>query len=308
MKKLIRQVAADLGLYKQIGFLTAKAKGYFKGIRIYRTSLGDYRIADFRGRSIIIAKRHAIYLSDIVTFFDFFFDAVQPDQNNEVHYEIPVWHTLRGFDRPMYFTSFAESTATLDLYRELVKIQPGDVIFDIGAYCGLTSIDFSRQVGETGHVYAFEPDPESFSALQINCEKFSLTNVSVEQLAIWKQSGSLTFQSDGTAGSSVANVSGRHDSIVSVTAITLADYISAHSIPRVNLIKIDAEGSESEILASSRAILRKFKPDLIVELHAVHDVMTTAECLSIVRQEGYQARIVPQLGTHFPIMVATHGT
>jgi FkbM family methyltransferase len=190
----------------------------------------------------------------------------------------------------------------------LVKIQPGDVIFDIGAYCGLTSIDFSRQVGETGHVYAFEPDPESFSALQINCEKFSLTNVSVEQLAIWKQSGSLTFQSDGTAGSSVANVSGRHDSIVSVTAITLADYISAHSIPRVNLIKIDAEGSESEILASSRAILRKFKPDLIVELHAVHDVMTTAECLSIVRQEGYQARIVPQLGTHFPIMVATHGT
>jgi FkbM family methyltransferase len=304
MKRLIRQLSLALGLYESLGVLVAKMQGFYRGIRISRDAAGDYRVRDRAGRVIVINKRHAIYLADMVLYFDFFFGAVTPDAKNEVHFENPAWQTLPGFDGPVYFTSLAESASTLDLYQELVGLKPGDVVLDVGAYCGLSSIGFARRVGEAGRVYAFEPDPENFAALQKNRESFGLKNLSAEKFAIWKESGTLEFQADGTAGASVGTVSGRRNSTVQVNATTLGDFAASQALPRIDLIKIDAEGSEADILLSSRALLRQFRPALIVELHPVHDVMTTEACQAILKEEGYEMRIVPQPGTSCPLMVA----
>jgi FkbM family methyltransferase len=304
MKKLIRHLSLALGFYEALGVLVAKAQGFSRGIRISKNAAGDYRVKDRAGRAIVINKRHAIYLADMVLYFDFFFGAVTPDSNNEVHYETPAWQTLLGFDGPVYFTSLAESASTLDLYQELVGLKPGDVVLDVGAYCGLSALGFARRVGDAGRVYAFEPDPENFAALEKNRESFGLKNLSAEKFAVWKESGTLEFQADGTAGASVRTVSGRGNSTVQVNSTTLADFIASQSLTRIDLIKIDAEGSEADILSSSRAILRQFKPGLIVELHPVHDVMTTEACRAVLEEEGYETRIVPQPGTSCPLMAA----
>lgn len=39
----------------------------------------------------------------------------------------------------------------------------GDIVFDCGAYCGVSTYYFSKLVGKSGKVYAFEPDDLSYS-------------------------------------------------------------------------------------------------------------------------------------------------
>jgi FkbM family methyltransferase len=304
IKAYSRKLAQKLGVYEALGIGIAHFRGISRRIRILRTDDLNFQIVDDRGRSIFVNRRHAIYLSDVVSYFDFYHSAVVADKNNEVHYEKPAWHSLPGDGAPFYFTSFAESPSTLELYSQLAEIKPGDVIFDVGACCGLSSREFDRIVSDSGHVYAFEADPENFSALEKNRAKSDMRNVTIEHLAVWKESGELQFQSDGTAGAGVAAVAARHNSTVTVPSITLADYIARKKIDRIDLLKIDVEGSEVEILSSSISILRQFRPALIVELHPVHDVWTTNACRTLLEAENYQTRIVPQPGTTFPLLVA----
>ena len=90
MKSHLRRAISWLGLYGTAGVLAARAQGLTRGIRI-ETRADVYRVRDRAGRVIVLGRRHAIYLSDMVAFFDFFFGAVVPDSNGEVHYEMPAW-------------------------------------------------------------------------------------------------------------------------------------------------------------------------------------------------------------------------
>ena len=51
----------------------------------------------------------------------------------------------------------------------------GDIAMDIGACFGYHTLEMARVVGETGHVYAFEPQSEMF---QLLCENIKNNNLS----------------------------------------------------------------------------------------------------------------------------------
>jgi FkbM family methyltransferase len=305
VKGIVRSVLQATGLYETAGIAIARAKAASRQLKITRNRAGDFAVRHADGRAIIIGKRHAIYLADMVEYFDFYHGAVRADAQNEVHYEKPAWQTLASDGRAFYFTSYAESESTLDLYSSLAPIKPGAIVLDIGACCGLTTIEFGRLVGDAGHVYAFEADPENFAALQMNLKQSGAANITIENLAVWKETGEIKFQADGTAGASVSDVSPRSGSLVTVKSITLADYLARRNLTRLDVLKIDVEGSEEEILASSRDVLAKFRPNVIVELHPVRDVWTTDACRKILEAEGYQTKVGSQPGTHCPLMAAT---
>ncbi len=82
----------------------ARGKGLSRGISIARTDSGDFAVRHTDGRSIIIGKRHAIYLADMVAHFDFHHGAVRPNERNEVHYEKPALANAGG-GRTARFTS-----------------------------------------------------------------------------------------------------------------------------------------------------------------------------------------------------------
>jgi len=58
-----------------------------------------------------------------------------------------------------------------------LKIQPGDVVADIGAGVGYTTLRLSRRVGPEGKVYATDIQPEMIRMLKANMKTFGVKNV-----------------------------------------------------------------------------------------------------------------------------------
>jgi hypothetical protein len=58
--------------------------------------------------------------------------------------------------------------APVDLRRFTAFIQPGITVADVGAHVGTFSVIAGARVGPAGHVFSFEPAPESRRMLQEN--------------------------------------------------------------------------------------------------------------------------------------------
>jgi predicted methyltransferase len=72
-------------------------------------------------------------------------------------------------------------------------IREGMTVFDLGAHVGYYTLLAAEQVGVTGHVFAFEPDPENYAVLIKNVELNGYKNVTFINMAISDMSGIETF-------------------------------------------------------------------------------------------------------------------
>ena len=131
-----------------------------------------------------------------------------------------------------------------DYWFHVYKPQPGDTIVDIGAGRGEDTFAFSRAVGEQGRVWAIEPHPISFAALQCFCSLNRLANVSplnyacvdrpanlqIETLPVWESN----YVFDGTPTVSSHPVQG----------LTFDEICATHSIDRIDFLKMNIEGAE----------------------------------------------------------------
>jgi hypothetical protein len=64
-------------------------------------------------------------------------------------------------------------------------------------------------------------------------------------------------------------------------AITLDDYASDENLERVSLLKIDVEGYELNVLKGAQQLIRRFKPNIMIELLA-RDGASDERCLECV--------------------------
>ena len=157
------------------------------------------------------------------------------------------------------------------LFRFIGKvIQPGDVVLEIGANIGIFTALLGRWVGPHGHVYAFEPAPETRSRL---LDHMTLNHVedrvTVIAEAVSDVSGRAPFQVIGTSGQNALaprrNGAGAAQTVeVSVTTI---DAFCAQRGVVPAIIKIDIEGYEIHALRGARHVLATYSPIVIVELH-----------------------------------------
>ncbi len=119
------------------------------------------------------------------------------------------------------------------------------VIVDGGANVGVAALWFlAHHPGATLH--AFEPEPRNFGYLSANVG--SLPGVTVNQAAIGAAPGSVELHlAEHGAVHSVKDVAVGQRT-VSVECVTLADYLERHGVTRVDLLKLDVEGSEADVV------------------------------------------------------------
>ena len=152
-------------------------------------------------------------------------------------------------------------------------LKPGMVFWDIGAHIGEFSLLAARAVGEKGEVHAFEPNPENFDLLSFNVQMNRLKNKNIlNPLIVFDTDDELYFEIFQEPSISCV----RADSLVPaatptkrirVPSVRLDDYYFKQG-RRVDLIKIDTEGSELSVLRGMRQLLSlspKEAPVLVFE-------------------------------------------
>ena len=119
-------------------------------------------------------------------------------------------------------------------------IKKGDIVLDIGANIGFYTKILSELVGETGKVYAFEPDKKNFSYLQHNAGH--LKNVTLINKAVSEKTGTITlYQSDLLNVDHKTYATEGYTSKTEIECVAIDDFIPNHN---VDFIKIDIQGFE----------------------------------------------------------------
>jgi len=163
-------------------------------------------------------------------------------------------------------------------------------IVDIGANLGVFSIYFAKRFPEAG-VYAFEPSRKVFSRLVSNAAANGVSNLHVFNCAISSESGFLNFhepaghETNGSLNADFASIFSTNVSVTPVPVLAASAMECFMKKPPV-LVKIDAEGSEPQVLLSLRELIQRHRPDLLIEVLSVTEAALND--LWFVRDGSYQ--------------------
>lgn len=200
-----------------------------------------------------------------------------------------------GIDFSIYLLgAFERSTA--DTLRKLVE--PGDVVFDIGANIGAHTLGLARSVGPGGRVFAFEPTDFAFAKLKRNVA----LNPELELRTVLRQVFLSAKPCEKVEGEIYASwplegnvsVHPKHRGLLVTTrnasVDTLDDFAERERIERLNVIKIDVDGYELPVLEGGLRVLAAFRPVLVMEMspyvHAEQQ-QDFAALIALLRDAGY---------------------
>jgi FkbM family methyltransferase len=151
-------------------------------------------------------------------------------------------------------------------------IQPGMVVYDVGANIGYVSLMLARSVGERGRVLAFEALPDNVARLRqnlsLNPEGRWITPI---HAAVVGAPGPARFLVGSTAlvGKAEGSAGRRweYESAISVPGLSLDDFVFGQGHPAPQAVKMDIEGGEVLALPGMRQVLRQARPWMLLELH-----------------------------------------
>lgn len=157
-------------------------------------------------------------------------------------------------------------------------VNPGTVVYDIGANVGFFTILAASLTGPAGQVVAFEPLQENFNLLEHNAQINNFTNVSVRDFAIAERDGTAVFliSANSTFGV-LADASSKAESQIGKTQVEvrrLDSLVQRDAFPIPHIVKIDVEGAEAAVLDGAVETIQKARPILIIELHGTNALIS----------------------------------
>lgn len=269
-------------------------------------------------KMIRIGRRNAVYLVDMINSFDYFFSSAMPvpvrtrtGTYEMVDFSTPRLHQVNGFDDfPILCPSLTEPFPTTAQYLDFAGLSAGDIVFDLGSYSGLTSIAFSKAVGNTGKVIALEPDPLNHSTAEFNLAAHrrvnGLDNVILHPAAVSAHGGTLQLSSEGAMGSALTSIVGSYrGDTINVACETLQGLVDHFALTGVDFIKMDIEGSELSVILESGDFLARYRPRMIIEPHIISGALTTDPIVAFLTGIGYRCSVIEQNGLALPLITAS---
>ena len=156
----------------------------------------------------------------------------------------------------------------VDVERVLVRLlKPGLRIVEVGANVGYHTLTMARAVGPTGHIDAFEPNPRLYDLLTDSLSLNGCRNiVTAHRNAVLDRAGPVEFQFHprfSGGGSVVVPAHLDPNSVrIEVAGVRLDDVLG--SGPPIDLLRMDAEGSEPLALRGAEQLLQRSPAMLIM--------------------------------------------
>jgi FkbM family methyltransferase len=178
------------------------------------------------------------------------------------------------------------------------SLGPGSVFLDVGAHIGYFSIKASAQVGPTGRVVAFEPNPETLKLLRENVKVNRTFNILIQPVACTDRERTLNLYAAPIVNTGASSLSQQNASVsasdlprpYTVRGRAIDDVIRELNLSRVDAVKIDVEGAEVSVLRGALTTLKQFHPKVVVEVIAsqLASFQTTPEeVAALLRGAGY---------------------
>ena len=148
-------------------------------------------------------------------------------------------------------------------------VKSGDIVLDCGANVGV----YTRLALDAGAklVIAIEPAPENLESLRRNFKpEIAGGRVIIVPKGVWHKDDVLTLRRDATntAADSFVMLKNNQAGSVQAPLTTIDKLVAELKLERVDYIKMDIEGAETNALAGAQATLAKYHPRL--SLSAYH--------------------------------------
>ncbi len=199
------------------------------GSRIFKLRLGHRTLGEYLEKAISVVVETGSRI-------------LQPWRNTR------LWNALRALIPPAPLRLLALDTyepETTKLFRQLLR--PGMTVVDLGAHIGHYTVLSALAVGDSGHVYAFEPDQLILPELRHNVHHSGCDGmVTIVPAAVSDKPGEAQLFSRGKEKiTPTIFPRGAVDQMsVRIEVTSLDTYFGALGWPKVDLMKMDIEGSE----------------------------------------------------------------
>jgi FkbM family methyltransferase len=166
-------------------------------------------------------------------------------------------------------------TYEIELQRAVAElVQPGTVIYDVGANIGYITLLLARRTGKGGQVFSFEALPANVARLQKNVNLNHLENrVEIVSAAVVDRAAPVRFLvHPSTSMGKAAGSAGREKAQaylheIEVTGVTLDGFVFDQGRPTPQVVKMDIEGGEVLAIQGMQRLLSTSRPLLLIELH-----------------------------------------
>lgn len=233
-------------------------------------------------------KRKIQKLKQKRTFQEYGYDLKKFDIQGLGKVEYAQW--LHPFEGAKSITN-----SNINFYRKLAR--PGGFIVDIGAHTGDTTVPMALAVGKEGSVLALEPNKYVYKILEKNASLNKVhTNIIPVCFAATSEDGDFVFNysdasfNNGGFLSTIHVKDHHHNYTLNVAGKNLEKYLLnnfSKQLDKLDLIKVDAEGYDKEILKTIPEILKRYKPNLMVECYKRLDENERYELFDIIHAYGY---------------------
>jgi FkbM family methyltransferase len=205
------------------------------------------------------------------------------------HYGIRLPLNLRdNTQRELFYFGSYEPATTRLLLDELGS---GHVLVDAGAAIGMHALPAAKS---GARVFAFEPAPDSAGQLERVAHEHGLETLTVVRAALAATPGKLPLRASAgwdAADQAVRSLHGSGEPLFIVPVIVFDEW--AADLDRLDVVKLDVEGGETDALKGMRQTIVRLRPRLLV-VEVVPSLLTRAgssvEALArLVEELGYEA-------------------
>jgi FkbM family methyltransferase len=186
----------------------------------------------------------------------------------------------------------------------------GGTVLDVGANIGVFTLESAQLVGPSGCVIAIEAAPPNLELLRRNIAINRIDHVVVVESGASDKPGiaKLSLPDGGNRGMFTLGAT-RVDEGFTVELETIDQILSRVPMRRLDLIKMDIEGSEYRALLGATKTLSEYKPAIMIELNeeALHACGSASrEVKQLLASFKYQGFIVKSDGQIVPIADTDH--
>jgi len=221
--------------------------------QLYPSDLASLERADLEQR--ILERAQAVYLGDGIALARVL-----------TRYKMLLHTSDRGFAGHLMLDGFWEIWLTKFFARTL---KPGMRVVDIGANYGYYTCLFADIVTPSGGVLAVEPNPTAVSLLRQTLSLNGLDgHTQMVEAALGSQADGIAnlIVPDGEPKNAHLREGDGYGSAALTVQLTSLDHL-AKSFGHIDVVKIDAEGSEVDIVAGMANLLRTAPPTLVLEFN-----------------------------------------